>query len=175
MAKTPDQKKTGNAAERPTYRTHIDIPESRRTPLVALLNQQLADMLDLFTQIKQAHWNVKGIHFIALHELFDKLAEEAEDHTDDLAERATTLGGVALGTARMAAAYSRLPDFPGVGIEGSEALAGLIERFAQVAASTRAAIETAGELKDADTADLFTEISRDLDKSLWFLEAHLQA
>lgn len=168
MAKT-------QSADRASYRTHIDIPPARRAPLVALLNQQLADTLDLFTQIKQAHWNVKGMHFIALHELFDKLAEEAEDYTDDLAERATTLGGVALGTARMAAQNSRLPEFPGAGVEGSEALAGLIERFALLAASTRAAIDEADDLGDKDTADLFTEISRGLDKNLWFLEAHLQA
>lgn len=176
MSKTfPLNKNLSGGTAKASYRTHIDIPEKQRVALIALLNQQLADTFDLFSQIKQAHWNVKGMHFIALHELFDKLAEEAEDYTDDIAERATALGGVAFGTSRMAAHTSRLPEFPGVGIEGSEALAGLIERFAILASSTRAAIDTATELKDADTADLFTGVSRGLDKSLWFLEAHLQA
>ena len=175
MSKAISIKQHSNDTPKASYRTHIDIPEKKRTALIALLNQQLADTFDLFSQIKQAHWNVKGMHFIALHELFDKLAEEAEDYTDDIAERVTALGGVSLGTARMAVAHSRLPEFPGIGIEGSEALAGLIERFALLANSTRAAIDEATELKDADTADLFTGISRGLDKSLWFLEAHLQA
>jgi starvation-inducible DNA-binding protein len=157
-----------------TYATKIDIPAQAREKLVQLLNQQLAETLDLFSQIKQAHWNVKGIHFIALHELFDKLAEEAEDYTDDLAERATTLGGVALGTTRQAAKASRLPEFPLQGVEGKAAVQALVERYAALAGSTRKAIDTATALGDAGSADLFTGVSRGLDKSLWFLEAHLQ-
>ncbi|MBL6751612.1 MAG: DNA starvation/stationary phase protection protein Dps, partial [Nevskia sp.] len=151
------------------YTTRIDIPAEARGKIVELLNQQLADTLDLFTQIKQAHWNVKGIHFISLHELFDKLAEEAEDYTDDLAERATALGGVALGTARVTAKASRLPEFPLQGMEGKAAVQALAERYAPLAASTRKAIDSADALGDAGTADLFTGISRGLDKSLWFL------
>jgi starvation-inducible DNA-binding protein len=158
-----------------TYATRIDLPAPARAEAIALLNQQLADTLDLFTQVKQAHWNVKGPYFIALHELFDKLAEQAEEYTDDLAERATTLGGVALGTARVAARSSRLPEIALEGLEGQAAVKALADRYAALAASTRAAIEAANRLGDADTADLFTEISRGLDKSLWFLEAHLQA
>lgn len=156
------------------YPTHIDIPAAQREPVIALLNQQLIDTLDLYTQVKQAHWNVKGPHFIALHELFDKLAEESEDYIDDLAERVTALGGVALGTARAVATKSRLPEIALTGLPGTEALKALVERYALLGASTRKAIETAGSLGDADTSDLFTGISRGLDKSLWFLEAHLQ-
>ena len=157
-----------------TYATRIDLPAAARTKSVSLLNRQLADLVDLFTQIKQAHWNVKGMHFIALHELFDKLAEEAEDYVDDVAERVTTLGGVALGTARVAAGASHLPEFPLSGVPGKAAVEALVERYALLAASTRKVIETAAVLGDADTSDLFTGISRGLDKSLWFLEAHLQ-
>ena len=156
------------------YSTKIDIPAATRDKVIALLNQQLADTFDLFSQIKQAHWNVKGMHFIALHELFDKLAEEAEDYVDDVAERVTALGGVALGTARVAAGASHLPEFPLGGVPGKAAVEALVERYALLAASTRKAIETAAVLGDADTSDLFTGISRGLDKSLWFLEAHLQ-
>jgi starvation-inducible DNA-binding protein len=141
--------------------------------MVALLNQQLADTLDLQTQLKQAHWNVKGPHFIALHELFDKLAEELEDPVDDIAERITALGGVANGTARIAAKTSRLKEFPDGRIDGLRAVAALADRYGALAASTRAAIDAAGKQGDADTSDLFTGISRQLDKSLWFLEAHL--
>ncbi len=156
------------------YATRIDLPAATRDKVIALLNQQLADTFDLFSQIKQAHWNVKGLHFIALHELFDKLAEETEDYVDDIAERATALGGVAIGTARAAGKVSRLPEFPLEGVPGKAAVEALVERYALLAASTRKAIETSGAAGDADTSDLFTGVSRGLDKSLWFLEAHLQ-
>lgn len=156
------------------FSTSIDLPAETRQKIVALCNQQLADGFDLFSQTKQAHWNVKGPEFIALHLLFDEIAEELEDHADTMAERATALGGEALGTARMAAANSRLPEWDGA-TKGLEVVKALVERFALYAKSTRAAIDAADELMDLDTADVFTQISRDVDKRLWFLEAHLQA
>ncbi|MBS0557939.1 MAG: DNA starvation/stationary phase protection protein Dps [Proteobacteria bacterium] len=155
------------------YASRIDIAPKLRASMIALLNQQLADTLDLSTQIKQAHWNVQGPHFIALHELFDKLAEDIEDPVDDIAERITSLGGVARGTARMASKTSRLAEFPDGHLDGLKAVAALADRYAALAKSTRAAIETSGKQGDADTSDLFTGISRALDKALWFLEAHL--
>ncbi|MER2600296.1 MAG: DNA starvation/stationary phase protection protein Dps [Caldilineales bacterium] len=158
-----------------TFNTSIDLPAKTRTAMVALLNQQLADSSDLYTQTKHAHWNVKGPQFIALHELFDDLAEGLEGHMDEIAERASALGGHVMGTARMAAAASTLPEYP-AGVFGSmETVAALVERYAALAKSTRAAIDTADKASDADTADLFTGVSRFLDKSLWFLEAHTQA
>jgi len=153
--------------------TRIDIKPKLRDSMTDLLNQQLADTVDLYTQVKQAHWNVKGPHFIALHELFDKLAEDLEDPVDDMAERITALGGVARGTARIAAQESRLSEFPHGRVSGLDAVALLADRYAALGASTRAAIETASKQGDADTSDLFTGISRGLDKALWFLEAHL--
>jgi starvation-inducible DNA-binding protein len=155
------------------HSTKIDLDFEKREPIIALLNQQLADTFDLYSQTKQAHWNVKGAQFFQLHELFDKLATEVLDYVDTIAERATTLGGTALGTARMSAAASRLPEYPEV-VGSLESLQALVDRYAALAASSRAAIDTASEFGDADTADLFTEVSRGLDKSLWFLEAHLQ-
>jgi starvation-inducible DNA-binding protein len=157
-----------------TFQTNIDIPQDDRDQLIELLNQQLADTFDLKSQVKQAHWNVKGPQFIALHKLFDELAENLEGHIDTIAERAVILGGLALGTARMAAASSRLPEFPTGITDGLEHVACLVERYATVAASTRDAIDQADELGDVDTVDLFTEVSRDLDKYRWFLEAHIQ-
>ncbi|MGH8122287.1 MAG: DNA starvation/stationary phase protection protein Dps [Rudaea sp.] len=156
-----------------TASTRIDIKGKLRDSMIALLNAQLADTLDLYTQVKQAHWNVKGAHFIALHELFDKLAEDLEGPVDDIAERVTALGGVARGTARIAAAGSRLPELPHDNFEGIRLTALLADRYAALAASARAAIDVASREGDADTADLFTGISRGLDKALWFLEAHL--
>ena len=153
--------------------TRIDIKGKLRDSMVGLLNGQLADTLDLYTQVKQAHWNVKGPQFIALHELFDKLAEDLEGPVDDTAERITALGGVARGTARIAAQDSRLPEFPIERVAGLNAVALLADRYAALAASTRAAIDAASAEGDADTADLFTGVSRGLDKALWFLEAHL--
>jgi starvation-inducible DNA-binding protein len=156
------------------HRTRIDLPLEIRDQLVTLLNQQLADTFDLYSQSKQAHWNVKGSEFFQLHELYDKLAAELLAYIDLSAERATTLGGTAEGTARMAAAASRLTDYPADEVGSRESVELLAERYAALAATTRAAIDKSTELSDADTADLFTEVSRGLDKSLWFLEAHLQ-
>ena len=155
--------------------TRNDLPAEARSAMVALLNQQLADLTDLFTQTKQAHWNVKGAEFIALHKLYDDLAGEVLAYIDDVAERAVQLGGVAAGTLRMGADATRLEEFPAGAVGSIESVTLVADRFATVAASSRAAIDTATEAADADTADLFTEISRGLDKSLWFLEAHLPA
>jgi starvation-inducible DNA-binding protein len=157
-----------------TYKTRIDIEKEVCEQIVALLNQQLADTFDLYSQTKQAHWNVKGLQFFQLHELFDKLAAELLDHVDTIAERSTTLGGTALGTARMAAANSRLPEYSADISGGRESVEALVDRYADLGQTTRAAIHRADDLGDADTADLFTGVSRALDKSLWFLEAHLQ-
>lgn len=157
------------------HKTRIDLDSETREQVVALLNQQLADTFDLYSQTKQAHWNVKGAQFFQLHELFDKLAADVLVYVDDIAERITTLGGTALGTSKMAAKTSRLEDYPASVVGGKESLETLIDRYATLAASTREAIDTSDDLGDADTADLFTGLSRAVDKSLWFLEAHLQA
>lgn len=156
------------------FKTSIDIPAGTRAEMIDLCNQQLADTSDLKSQLKQAHWNVKGPEFIALHKLYDELAAEVEGYVDEIAERATQLGGYAMGTARMAAANSRLPEFPTDATEGMDTVKALVERYAAYAASTRAAIDDADKSGDMATSDMFTEISRGIDKGLWFLEAHLQ-
>jgi starvation-inducible DNA-binding protein len=158
-----------------TYATSIEIDSETRAQITALLNQQLADTFDLYSQTKQAHWNVKGAQFFQLHELYDKLAAELIDHVDTIAERATALGGTALGTLQMAAKATRLSDYPAEAVASQTSLQTLAQRYAALAASTRSAIDEADRLGDADTADLFTGVSRGLDKALWFLEAHLQA
>ena len=140
--------------------------------MIDLLNQQLADAIDLAYQAKQAHWNVKGPSFIALHELFDEVVEEIEEHVDDLAERAVELGGTACGTVRVAAGKSRLGEYPleiSSGADHVNALSGALAGFGK---TVRAAIDEAANRGDADTADLFTEISRGVDKLLWKVEAH---
>ena len=151
--------------------TENSVPLKSRVPVIALLNQALADLGDLYSQTKQAHWNVRGKNFYTLHKLFDDVADSAEAHWDDVAERAVQLGGYARGTVRMAAAASSLTEWPVDLPSEAEFVKALAERFAQVANSIRAAIGSAADLGDADTADLFTEISRELDKSLWLLEA----
>lgn len=157
-----------------TFPTRINLAPDVRGEIIALLNQQLADTFDLYSQTKQAHWNVKGAQFYPLHELFDKLAEELEGYVDLIAERATALGGAAQGTVRLSAANSQLAEFP-LDVTGSmPTVEVLAERYAALGASTRQAIETANDHDDLTTADLFTEVSRGLDKALWFLEAHLQ-
>lgn len=161
-------------AEARTFETRIDEAPNIRAKSIELLQAQLADGLDLASQVKHAHWNVKGPHFIPLHELFDKLHEELEEEVDEIAERLTALGGHANGTLRQGAAASRLPEFPADAVDGSAHLKALSDRYAKYGATTRAAIDRAADAGDAGTADVFTQISRSLDKHLWFLEAHLQ-
>jgi starvation-inducible DNA-binding protein len=166
---------TTAAKAKAMFSTRNDLAREARRKIVDLLNQQLADTFDLYSQTKQAHWNVKGAQFIQLHELFDKLAAELAGYSDLTAERATALGGLARGTVRMSAAKSQLPECDLDITDSLPTVEALADRFAALAASTRRAIEAAEHEGDADTADLFTEISRGLDKSLWFLEAHLQS
>ena len=157
------------------FKTKNDLSEGTRAKAIELLNARLADCIDLQTQCKQAHWNVKGPHFIALHELFDKINEDVEDYVDDIAERAVQLGGVAEGTARMAAKRSSLAEYPATAVDGRSHVEALSSALAAFAKAARQAIDQANDLGDLDTADLFTEVSRGVDKWLWFVEAHLQA
>jgi len=157
-----------------SFQTSIDLSEKVRETMIGLLNQQLADTFDLATQVKQAHWNVKGLQFFQLHELYDEMHDELVGFVDMIAERATALGGTALGTARMAAAATRLPECPEILGDSRKSIEIVAQRYAHLGKSTRAAIDAADEVSDKDTADLFTEVSRELDKRLWFLEAHLQ-
>jgi starvation-inducible DNA-binding protein len=155
--------------------TQNDLPKKARAEVVGLLNQQLADAIDLAYQAKQAHWNVKGPSFIALHELFDEVVEEIEEYVDEIAERAVVLGGTAYGTVRVAAGKSRLPEYPLDISSGREHVTALSAALAAFGKTARAAIDTVAALGDADTADLFTEVSRGVDKLLWKVEAHGQA
>ncbi len=157
------------------YETQNDIDKDRREALNALLNLRLADAVDLQMQLKQAHWNVKGPNFIALHELFDKVTEAVGVYADTLAERIVQLGGIAEGTVRVSAKRSKLSEYPLAIADGSahvHAVAGALSRFG---AEVRESIPESTELKDFDTADIFTEVSRGIDKWLWFVEAHAQA
>ena len=165
-----------NLTEAPRlYETENDISASNRLELNALLNQRLASAVDLQSQMKQAHWNVKGPSFIALHELFDQVAEAVEGYVDTIAERVVQLGGIAEGTVRVAAARSRLPEYPMAIADGLAHVEGVARALSTFGQEIRASIDEANELDDADTADLFTEVSRGIDKWLWFVEAHSQA
>ena len=158
------------------FETRIDLDEATREKLVTLLNARLADTFDLYSQLKQAHWSVRGSDFIQLHELYDTVAESVLEFVDEIAERATALGGLATGTVRMAAEASSLDEYPLDAIAGDETVQVVADRLATYGAAVREAIDvTDSELGDIDTSDLFTEISRSIDKHLWFVEAHLQA
>src|SRR5215475_12018626 len=157
------------------FKTKNDLPEATRSKAIDLLNARLADCKDLQTQAKQAHWNVKGPNFIALHELFDKINAEVEEYVDEIAERAVQLGGVAEGTARIVAKRSSLTEYPGTAVDGPSHVEALSTALAAFGKAARKAIKEADDLGDLDTADLFTEVSRGIDKWLWFVEAHLQA
>jgi starvation-inducible DNA-binding protein len=155
------------------FDTKNDLPVGTRTRVVELLNARLADAIDLGAQTKHAHWNVKGPNFIALHALFDQIAEGVEDQIDTLAERVTALGGVARGTLAAVTRATSLKAYPEEISDGHahvEALSGALGDFGK---KIRAAIDESAQLNDAGTSDLFTGISREIDKNLWFLEAHL--
>lgn len=158
------------------YETLNDLSPSIRTRMIELLNVRLADAIDLRTQLKVAHWNVKGHQFIALHKLFDEIVADADEYVDLIAERAVQLGGVADGTARQVAERSSLDEYAATnGGGGEEHVHAVADALASFGRSAREAIETAAEAKDQDTSDIFTEISRGTDKWLWVVEAHRQA
>ena len=154
------------------HTTKNDLPDNIRKSAIALLQSRLWDAIDLTAQTKQAHWNVKGPNFIALHELFDQIYGEMGGHADTIAERMVALGGQAHGTVGSVAEGSSLPEYPleiSAGADHVEALSTALAAFGK---SVRAAIDEAAEFGDQDTADVFTEVSRAIDKSLWFVEAH---
>ena len=157
------------------YETENDISPDRRSELNALMNQRLADAVDLQMQMKQAHWNVKGPHFIGLHELFDQIDEAVESYVDLIAERIVQLGGIAEGTVRVAAERSRLEEYPLDIADGQAHVEAVSKALSTFGEEARKTIGQADELDDADTADIFTEVSRGIDKWLWFVEAHSQA
>ena len=157
------------------HETKIDLAKDTRGKLVGILNQSLADSIDLVYQAKQAHWNVKGPNFIALHELFDRVATELDTNVDDIAERITAMGGVARGTVRLSAENSSLAEYPHEISDGTAHVDALSTALSDFGSKVRKNIDTTDELGDKDTADLYTGISRNVDKLLWFVEAHNQA
>lgn len=154
--------------------TSNDLPKDVREQVVELLNQRLADAIDLQSQTKQAHWNVKGAQFIALHKLCDEVYEAVVEYVDLLAERVVQLGGVAEGTVRIAAERSELTDYPRTIADGPEHVSALAGTLAEFGTRIRRAIDETDDLGDRDSADICTEISRGVDKWLWFVEAHAE-
>lgn len=156
------------------YPTKNALPAETRARVVELMNQRLADCVDLQAQCKQAHWNVKGPNFIGLHELFDDVYEAVGDYVDLIAERIVQLGGIAEGTVRVAAARSTLEEYPLVLSSGEHHVAALSDVLARFSEEARQCIEEIDALDDPDTVDILTEVSRGVDKWLWFVEAHQQ-
>jgi starvation-inducible DNA-binding protein len=154
--------------------TKNDLPEQTRSQVVQLLNARLADCIDLQTQTKQAHWNVRGPQFISLHKLFDEIYAAVGGYVDLIAERVVQLGGTAEGTARVAAQRSTLMDYPLAITTGSEHVAALSDVLAQFGRAVRIGIEEMNDLQDAGSADILTEISRGIDQWLWFVEVHAE-
>lgn len=154
--------------------TKNDLKSNTKKAAIAILNARLADAIDLALITKQAHWNIKGPYFIALHEMLDGFRKELDEHVDTIAERAVQLGGTALGTSQIVVEATPLKAYPTDIHSSKDHLAALIDRYAAAGKLARAAIAEADEAGDADTADIFTAYSRALDKSLWFLEAHTQ-
>ena len=157
-----------------TQPTKNDLPSANRKKINLLLGQLLADGIDLHYQVKQAHWNVKGESFIALHQLFDALATEVSLAVDTIAERIMQLGGSAQGTVRVSAKKSRLKEYPLDAVDSREHVDAVSSVLAVFNKHARSAIDETSGLGDAVTADMFTSITRGLDKQLWFIESHLK-
>jgi starvation-inducible DNA-binding protein len=155
--------------------TRNDLSENTRSSIVSIIQPRLADSIDLHSQMKQAHWNVRGKSFIALHELFDQIAAEVLAQTDMMAERITALGGQADGTVRITAATSSLSEYPLEPGSQDGHVEAVSQALSSFASTVRSAAREAAEMGDDDTADLFTEVSRATDKNLWFVEAHQEA
>jgi len=153
--------------------THNTLSENIRTQSVELLNRHLAAAIDLHGQLKQAHWNVRGPSFIGVHELFDRVAGEAESYSDLIAERAAGLGGVAEGTVQVASERSFLVPYPLRIADESQHIFAVSATLAAFGQSARDAIGQSETVGDADTADLFTAISRGVDQQLWLVESHV--
>ncbi len=150
------------------------LKSNTKAEMVALLNLRLAEAIDLALITKQAHWNIKGETFIAVHEMLDKLRDDLDEHVDIIAERVAQLDGIAAGTVQHVAAASKLPPYPTETRRIKEHLQALVERYAAVSKSTRQGIDEADGAGDADSADILTAFSRTLDKNLWFLRSHLE-
>jgi starvation-inducible DNA-binding protein len=155
------------------YHSRIDLPIASRLDAVTILNQRLADCIDLRSQCKQAHWNVKGANFIALHELFDAIAAEVDEFADLIAERVAQLGGIAEGTVGISAAATSLDPYPVGRQTGDQHVQAMASALAAFGRTARLAIDEMGELDDAGSADIMTEVSRGIDRRLWMVEAHI--
>ena len=155
-------------------KTRNGLKSNAKTVSIEVLNARLADAIDLALLTKQAHWNIKGPQFIALHEMIDTFRTEIDGHVDTIAERVVQLGGSALGTSQVVAKGSNLSAYPTDIHKSKDHLAALIDRYGTAADLVREAIDQTDEAGDRDSADIFTAYSRALDKALWFLEAHVQ-
>lgn len=156
------------------HSTKNDLPSKVRSKVAGILGDRLADATDVMLASKQAHWNVKGRTFFQLHELFDKINESAEEWVDLLAERIVQLGGTADGTVQATAKRTSMAPYPLEITRGEDHVEAMSNALASFGKKVRSAIDKTGKAGDADTADIFTEISRDVDKYLWFVEAHQQ-
>ena len=157
-----------------TIPTKNDLKSNARKQSIEILNDRLADFIDLALLTKQAHWNVKGPNFIAIHEMLDTFRKEIDGHVDTIAERAVQLGGTAHGTTQEVGKSTGLTPYPTDIFSIKDHLAALIDRYAPAAKLPRKSIDAADEAGDANTANIFTASSRSLDKPLWFLQAHTQ-
>lgn len=156
------------------FETKNDLDQKTRVQVSKLLQERLADSIDLLAQIKHAHWNVKGPSFIALHLLFDQIWKESQEYADLIAERIAQFGGKVDGTIQGASKTTSLDKYPLDSTDGRQHVEALSHALATYGELVRKAIDQCDKLKDAGTADIFTEISRGIDKNLWFVEAHLQ-
>lgn len=148
-----------------------DLNDNAKKTSVEVLGGVLADSIDLYNMTRHAHWNVKGPQFLSLHELFEQFYTQLATDIDDVAERLVTLGGTAMGVSQAIPGTTRLPPYPAEIRQGQEHLVQLLQRYGRVAKALREGIDATDEAGDADTADLLTGLSRNIDKAVWMMEA----
>ena len=152
----------------------IALEGNAKSTVIDILNARLADAIDLALLTKQAHWNLKGIQFIAVHEMLDLFRTAIDEHVDIIAERVAQLDGIALGTTQVVSKATTLAPYPTDIRKVPDHLAALAERYAALANQVREDIDATDEAGDADAADILTAFSRELDKDLWFIKSHLE-
>lgn len=158
----------------PEFATKNPLPAKKRDKLIEILQQRLADATDLQLQVKVAHWNVKGPHFISLHELFDDIYEKVAEMVDEIAERLVALGGQADGTVQSVAKSTSLKAYPKNASGGTAHVKAVSSVLAQFSKALLESVEKSSEIGDPATEDLFTGQIQVIDQYTWFVEAHLE-
>jgi starvation-inducible DNA-binding protein len=157
------------------YHNRVALTDEQKKKTVAVMQERLAESLDMYSQAKFAHWNVKGYNFYQLHLVFDSVADHIFPQIDAIAERITQLGGVANGTVRQAANGSLIPEYNITLIAGMDHVNALADALGCYCQALREASDKIDEIGDEPSSDFFKQLVVEAEEQLYFLESHLEA